>query len=185
MSAAVTTAVSSAGATDVEPVTLTTLSIVSTVLRMKQPAAMRLPEPETSAVRGGASLEEFNANIIGAIVEEARYLGPVTDQEFTQAAHALGYELPAAWGEYLRGSSWFSRGWLPSGCYLSLFTPGESLHAATSRGTAAARLPGLVILGGDGSRELRQGRQVLAGGLVRYAPGRRRQGPGRIGRRRR
>src|SRR5258706_5805997 len=56
MSAAVTTAASSAGATDVEPVTLTTLSIVSTVLRMKQPAAMRLPEPETSAVRGAASL---------------------------------------------------------------------------------------------------------------------------------
>ena len=97
-------------------------------------------------------LAEFNANIIGTIREEARYLGPVSGQEFTRAAHSLGRSLPAAWRDYLAGSSWVFRGWLPSGCYLSLFTPGESADAADTWVPAAANCPGLVILGSDGSR---------------------------------
>jgi hypothetical protein len=48
-------------------------------------------------------LEEFNAHITGAITEEARYLGPVSDVKFTRAAHALGQSLPAAWRKYLTG----------------------------------------------------------------------------------
>jgi len=99
-------------------------------------------------------LEEFNAHITGAITEEARYLGPVSDLEFTRAAHALGQSLPAAWRDYLTGSSWFSRGWLPNGCYLSLFTPDESADAAGAWSPAAAKFPGLVILGSDGSRDM-------------------------------
>jgi len=75
-------------------------------------------------------LAELNANIVGPIREEARYLGPVSGQEISRAAHALGQSLPAAWCDYLTASSWLSRGWLPSGCYLSLFTPGESADAA-------------------------------------------------------
>ena len=99
-------------------------------------------------------LAEFNANIVGPIREEARYLGPVSGQEISRAAHALGQSLPAAWCDYLTASSWLSRGWLPSGCYLSLFTPGESADAADAWAPAAANWPGLVILGGDGSREM-------------------------------
>ena len=70
-------------------------------------------------------LEEFNAHITGAITEEARYLCPVSDLEFTRAAHALGQSLPAAWRDYLTGSSWFSRGWLPTGCYPFAVHPGR------------------------------------------------------------
>jgi len=50
-------------------------------------------------------LAEFNANIVGPIREKARYLGPVSGQEITRAAHALGQSLPAAWRDYLTGSS--------------------------------------------------------------------------------
>jgi hypothetical protein len=96
-------------------------------------------------------LEEFNANITGAIAEEARYLGPVSDLEFTRAGRALGQSLPAAWREYLTGPSWFSRGWLPTGCHLSLFSPDESAEAVRVW-SPAAKFPGLVILGSDGSR---------------------------------
>jgi hypothetical protein len=89
----------------------------------------------------------------GPTTEVARYLGPVHDQEFTQAAAALRYPLPASWRDYLQGQSWFSRGWLPSGCYLFLLAPGESLDAAKTWAPSAS-FPGLVILGTDGSREL-------------------------------
>lgn len=99
-------------------------------------------------------LEELNASITEAITQEARYLGPVSDLEFTRAASILGQPLPAAWREYLTGPSWFSRGWLPNGRYLSLLTPEESAGAVGAWSPGAGKFPGLVILGGDGSREM-------------------------------
>jgi hypothetical protein len=99
-------------------------------------------------------LREFNANLTEPIIEEARYLGPVTDEEFAQAANRLGCQFPAAWREYLQGRSWLSRGRLESGCYLTLLGPGESADQADAWQAAAQSLPGLVILGTDGGREM-------------------------------
>jgi hypothetical protein len=73
-------------------------------------------------------LGDLNAHIVGAIVEEAEYRSPVSDQEFTDALHALGMELPARWRAYLQGESWFRRGWMASGAYLWLNTPHEMLQ---------------------------------------------------------
>src|SRR5262249_34589145 len=55
-------------------------------------------------------LDELNANMTGPILEEARYLGPVPDDEFAQAAAGLGGHFPDAWRRYLQGQSWLSRG---------------------------------------------------------------------------
>lgn len=98
-------------------------------------------------------LAEFNSHIVGAIVEEADYRGPVGDQEFTDAYQALGRALPAAWRTYLRGASWFRRGWMLDETYVWLNTPREmlELHSAWGEGTEAH--PGIAIIGGDGSRE--------------------------------
>ena len=73
-------------------------------------------------------VEDFNAHIVGAIVEEADYRGPVGDQEFTDAEEALGHTLPAAWRAYLRGGSWFRRGWMTNGTYVWLNTPREMIE---------------------------------------------------------
>jgi hypothetical protein len=97
-------------------------------------------------------LDEFNANMTGPIIEEARYAGPVPDEEFARAAAGLGCQFPDAWRAYLQGRSWFSRGWLASGCYLTLLAPGESLEMLDGWQPAAQNLPGLIILGTDGSR---------------------------------
>lgn len=99
-------------------------------------------------------LDEFNENITSAIMEEARYLGPVPDDEFDQAAAGLGYHFPDAWREYLQGQSRLSRGWLESGCYLTLLAPGDSLEMLEAWQPAAESFPGLAILGTDGSREM-------------------------------
>lgn len=98
-------------------------------------------------------LAEFNASIVGAIVEESDYRGPVSDQEFTDAEKALGRALPAAWRTYLQGASWFRRGWMTSGAYVWLNTPREMLevHAAWEAGADAHA--GVAVIGGDGSRE--------------------------------
>ncbi|MEV4518033.1 hypothetical protein AB0K00_54890 [Dactylosporangium sp. NPDC049525] len=98
-------------------------------------------------------LADLNAHIVGAIMEEADYRGPVDDQEFTDAHDALGRALPAAWRTYLRGASWFRRGWLPNGAYVWLNTPREmlGLHDAWDESTVAH--PGIAIIGNDGSRE--------------------------------
>jgi len=98
-------------------------------------------------------LAGFNASLAGPIVEVARYLGQVPDHEFTQAASRLGYQFPAAWREYLQGQSWLSRGWLESGCHLTLLAPGESADQVDAL-QAAPSFPGLMILGGDRSREM-------------------------------
>ena len=84
-------------------------------------------------------LDEFNANISGAIREEARYLGPVPDDEFAQAEADLGCQFPDAWREYLQGQSWLSKGWLASGCYLTLLAPRESFEWGATRGTLPRR----------------------------------------------
>jgi hypothetical protein len=99
-------------------------------------------------------LAEFNENITGAIREMARYLGPVPDEEFTQAEAALGCQFPAAWRGYLQGRSWLSRGWLDSGSYLRLLRPRESLNMLEAQEQAAESFPGLAVLGTDGSREM-------------------------------
>jgi hypothetical protein len=98
-------------------------------------------------------LADLNAHIVGAITEEADYRGPVGDQEFTDAHHALGRALPAAWRTYLQGASWFRRGWMTGGAYVWLNTPREmlELHHAWHESTDAH--PGIAIIGGDGSRE--------------------------------
>ncbi|GAA2106616.1 hypothetical protein [Actinomadura alba] len=98
-------------------------------------------------------LDDFNANIVGAIVQEAHYRAPVPDEEFAVAAETLGRPLPDAWRAYLQSRSWLYRGFLPSGCFVSLNTPREmlELHDAWEHGTEAH--PGIAIIGGDGSRE--------------------------------
>ncbi|GAA3727076.1 hypothetical protein GCM10022225_05400 [Plantactinospora mayteni] len=98
-------------------------------------------------------LAELNANIVGAIVEKADYRASVPDEEFT-VAESLGAPLPAAWRGYLQSASWFRRGWLPSGCYLWLYRPQESIELLDAWGeVAAANHPGIAIIGGNGSRE--------------------------------
>ena len=99
-------------------------------------------------------LEEFNANITGAIMEEVRYLGSVPDEEFARAATGLGREFPDAWRAYLQGQSWLSRGWLASGCYLTLLAPEESLDWQDGWEPAARLHPGILLIGSDGSNEL-------------------------------
>jgi hypothetical protein len=101
-------------------------------------------------------LEELNANIVGAIMEEADYRGRVADEEFLEAAEALGSPLPAAWRDHLRARSWFRRGWLPTGAYVWLYTPRETLEMdGVLRDTGAIEaFPGMAVLGNDGSREL-------------------------------
>jgi hypothetical protein len=99
-------------------------------------------------------LDEFNANITGAILEEALYLGPVTDEEFTQVEGGLGRQFPGGWRNYLQGRSRLSRGWLENGCYLTLLAPRESLEMLEAWTPAAESFPGLLILGSDGSREM-------------------------------
>jgi hypothetical protein len=98
-------------------------------------------------------LADLNAHIVGAIIEEADYRGPVGDQEFIDVHHALGRALPAAWRAYLQGASWFRRGWMTGGAYVWLNTPREmlELHHAWDESTDAH--PGIAIIGGDGSRE--------------------------------
>jgi hypothetical protein len=101
-----------------------------------------------------ADLDGLNASIDGAIREEARYHGPVSGEELSRMARALGDQLPEAWRAYLTGPSWFARGWLPSGCYLWLYTPDQSAEVLDARNEAGAGLPGLLILGTDGGREI-------------------------------
>jgi hypothetical protein len=105
--------------------------------------------------RGSAAgdVADLNAHLAGAITEEGDYCGPVSDQEFTDAAETLGRPLPTARRRYLQGTSWFRRGWLTSGAYVWLNTPREmlELHEAWKEGTDAH--PGVAIIGGDGSRE--------------------------------
>ena len=99
-------------------------------------------------------LGEFNENITGVIREVARYLGPVPDDEFDRAEAALGLQFPGTWREYLQGQAWLSRGWMETGTYLTLLTPGESLEIVEAWELAAQLRPGVMILGTDGSREL-------------------------------
>ncbi|MFI7609342.1 SMI1/KNR4 family protein [Micromonospora sp. NPDC049366] len=98
-------------------------------------------------------LADLNAHIVGAIVEEADYRGPVADQEFTEAEEALGRPLPDAWRRYLQGASWFRRGWMASGTYVWLNSPSEmvEVHDAWDDGTGAH--PGIAVIGDNGSRE--------------------------------
>jgi hypothetical protein len=63
-------------------------------------------------------LADLNAHIVGTIVEEADYRGPVNDREFSDARHALGAALPVRWQAYLQGASWFRRGWLTNETYM-------------------------------------------------------------------
>jgi hypothetical protein len=103
-------------------------------------------------------LDEFNSHIVGAITEEADYCGPVDEQEFTDAADALGAPLPDAWRAYLRGASWFRRGRMAeSGASVSLHPPREMLDLQEAWGASTAAHPGIAIIGGDGSH----GRLVL------------------------
>lgn len=100
-----------------------------------------------------AELPDFNDHIVGTIMEEANYRGPVGDREFADVHQALGRDLPPAWQAYLQGSSWLRRGWMTTGAYVWLNTPREmlELHRAWDHGADAH--PGIAIIGGDGSRE--------------------------------
>lgn len=98
-------------------------------------------------------LDEFNANIIGSIAEQAEYRGPVGDEQFTRADEVLGRPLPEAWRAYLQGSSWFRRGLLATESYLWLNTPTEMLEIHGAWGPSTRAHPGIAIIGGDGSRE--------------------------------
>ncbi|MFE9750250.1 hypothetical protein ACFYOT_35550 [Saccharothrix saharensis] len=84
-------------------------------------------------------LEEFNANIVGEIVCEAEYRGPVADDEFDRARP--GRSLPAAWRRYLQGGSWWRSGRLGDSV-VTLYPPTE---------TPEGEHPGLAIVGDDGA----------------------------------
>lgn len=98
-------------------------------------------------------LDELNASIVGAITERADYRAAVADWEFARAADVLGRPLPEAWRAYLQRPSWFRRGWLPSGCYLRLCPPLETLELLEAWGPAVRAHPGVAIIGDDGSPE--------------------------------
>ncbi|MFJ6671754.1 SMI1/KNR4 family protein [Actinosynnema sp. NPDC091369] len=86
-------------------------------------------------------LAEFNAHIVGEIVCEAEYRGPVADVEFDRARARLGRPLPAAWRRYLQGGSWWRSGRLGD-AVVTLHPPMETLEGGR---------PGLAIVGDDGS----------------------------------
>ncbi|MCC8247725.1 hypothetical protein [Saccharothrix luteola] len=88
-------------------------------------------------------LEEFNANVVGEIVCEAEYRGPVADEEFDRAEAALVRPLPVAWRRYLQGESWFRSGWRGD-TFVTLYTPMETLEATETAGMA--------VIGDDGAR---------------------------------
>ncbi|MEU4443222.1 hypothetical protein AB0K14_13275 [Actinosynnema sp. NPDC050801] len=96
-------------------------------------------------------LDSFNANIVGPIVREAEYRGPVPDAEFDRAEAASGRPLPPAWRRYLQGESWFRSGWLGD-TFLTLHRPSETVSADGAWGDAAAARLGIAIIGDDGSR---------------------------------
>ncbi len=98
-------------------------------------------------------MAELNDHIIGAIMEEADYRGPVDDAEFTEAEQRLGFPLPQTWQRYLLGESWFRRGWLTRETYIWLNTPRETLGLHEAWDETADVHPGIAIIGGDGSRE--------------------------------
>lgn len=98
-------------------------------------------------------LAGFNDNIVGAIVEEAGYRGPVGDREFAEAEEALGRAVPAAWRAYLQGASWFRRGWMAGGDYVWLHSPSEMIGLHEAWGDSTGAHPGIAIIGGDGARE--------------------------------
>ncbi|BCJ64874.1 hypothetical protein [Polymorphospora rubra] len=100
-----------------------------------------------------AEVADLNAHIIGAIMEDADYRGPVGDSEFTDAEAALGRPLPGPWRSYLQGRSWFRRGWMTTGEYVWLNTPREMLELHDAWADSTRRHPGIAIIGGDGSRE--------------------------------
>jgi hypothetical protein len=97
-------------------------------------------------------LGALNANLAGAIVEEAHHRGAVAGEEFDRAAAVLGRPLPRTWRAYLRGP-WFHRGWLPSGCFVWLYTPREALEIQEAWDEGAAAHPGVAVIGGNGARE--------------------------------
>lgn len=98
-------------------------------------------------------LADLNAHIVGAIIAEAEYRGPVDDEEFVDAEKALGRALPEAWRTYLQGESWFRRGWMRTGAYVWLNSPREMLELHEAWDEATLAHPGIAIIGGDGSRE--------------------------------
>jgi hypothetical protein len=99
-------------------------------------------------------LDEFNRHIVGTIVEEAEYRGPVDDVEFAEAAAALSPTLPEEWRAYLQARSWFRRGWLDeSETYVWLYTPREMLEIHKARADTLATHPEIAIIGGDGTRK--------------------------------
>lgn len=90
-------------------------------------------------------LDQHSATVLGQ-VEEADYRGPVSDQEFTDAEHALGAALPARWRAYLQGPSWF---WTRTESYVRLNTPHEMLEQHHAWKQSNKSHPGLAIIGGD------------------------------------
>jgi hypothetical protein len=96
-------------------------------------------------------LDELNANIVGAIIEEADYRRRVADEEFAEATEALGAPLPVAWRDYLQGRSWFRRGWSSSDFYVWLYTPvdltGDGWHDALPQAEDISRFIELIESG--------------------------------------
>jgi hypothetical protein len=95
----------------------------------------------------------FNDGLVGAICEEAEYRPAVADEEFSEPP-----ALPEAWRAYLQGRSWFSRGWLPSGDYLWLYSPREGAEILDAWDDGRGRghpeeLLDAAMIGGNGSRE--------------------------------
>ncbi|GHJ43367.1 hypothetical protein Cs7R123_07090 [Catellatospora sp. TT07R-123] len=98
-----------------------------------------------------AEIPSLNEHLVGTIIEQADYRAALDDQEF---AGGQSPALPPSWRSYLQHSSWFRRGWLPSGCYLWLYTPREGIELTEAWGEdGVGAHPGMAIIGGNGSRE--------------------------------
>jgi SMI1/KNR4 family protein SUKH-1 len=102
-------------------------------------------------------LTDWNANLVGAIQEAARYAAPASISSLTalaQHAQQIGGELPPEWRDYLQAPSSWVTGWLPNGIYLQLFRPEESIEATRVWTEDRDRHPGVLLIGGDGAGEL-------------------------------
>lgn len=94
-----------------------------------------------------------NVRMVDESEQQARWGEPVSDGFIADAEQRLGVRLPAAWRDHLQGGRWWREGWLRSGQYLQCYAPDEALGLLEAWGEGAQRLPGIYLLGGDGSRD--------------------------------
>ena len=104
----------------------------------------------------GDRLAELNENIVGAIQQLTRYVGPAVPESIKELeawAAARGGSVPAEWLAYLQGPSRLSAGWLASGIYVTLHGPEVSIELTDVWTDGRDTHPGVLLIGGDGAAE--------------------------------